>query len=219
MESCTGRPNILLSPRALMTWRKGVIMNRIKTWTMLLLAALATFGLLAGAAQAGPTPVPSLTPTATPTPTTSPTPTQTPQPPLEEGCFCRIKNVNPAGNIAALRNTATGDKGSTLTRSLVINMKGENITPGSCPQDARNVVEVSVFAVDDDGDVLIAESKRGFNCNAGGATNAKFLANYDVLNCKDSVAPANTSFGDVTITVSNEQDFAVFTRRVHCKAN
>ena len=138
---------------------------------------------------------------------------------MEEGCFCAIKNVNPAGNIASLRNTATGDKGSTLSRSLVINMKGENVTPGSCPQDARNVIDVTVLAVDDDGDVLIDSTKLGFNCNAGGATNAKFTASYSVLNCEDSVAPNNTSSGDVTVTVSNEQDFAVFTRKVQCKAN
>jgi hypothetical protein len=151
---------------------------------------------------------------------------------LPEGCFCAIKNVNPAGNIASLRNTATGEKGSSVTRSLVINMKGENITPGSCPQDRRNAVAVSVLAVDDHcsdptgatcingGDVLINSVKTGFNCNAGGATNVKFPTLYDVLNCEGSEAPPQgTSSGDITVTVSNEQDSAVFTRKIQCKAN
>ena len=212
-------------------------MNQIKT-RMLLLAALATLGLLAGAAQAGPTPQPSQTPTETPTPTPSASPTQTPQPPLEEGCFCAIKNVNPGGNIASLRNTATGGKGSSLARSVVANMKGENITPGSCPADRRHVVSVRMTIVDDHcsdpttpgvcinfspgiyGDLILQKRFFGFNCNAGGATNAKFTATYDVLNCKDSEAPGQgTSSGGVTVIVENDDETQVFTRKVQCKAN
>ena len=118
----------------------------------------------------------------------------------------------------AIRNTGSGGKGSSRNSSVSVILNAQDASPGSCPRGATsNPVSVRLEMVDDDGDVILNTSKGGFVCTAGKSTNAKFVARYDVTNCKDSVAPANTSKGNVSATATSSHGSLEVTRKVHCK--
>ena len=119
--------------------------------------------------------------------------------------------------VVALRNTSSGGKGSIVQRSLVVNLKAENVTPGSCPAGtSSDPVSVHVLLTDDDGDVIVDVTKDAV-CVASQPNNMKLTATYKVKNCAGSVAPAGTSFGDVDVLVELPNDTFTATRKVHCQ--
>jgi hypothetical protein len=157
-------------------------------------------------------------PTATPTAAPSPTPTSTPtatQPP--SGCRCVPKSVKPrARNLATLKDVATGGKGSSSQRVLIVKLEAEDVTHKSCPEGATsNPVTVSLRIEDDDGDVLIDQSKSGFVCVGQRLVGAKFVVRYEgPKNCKDSAVP--TGRGDLFVTVTTEDGSLIPTREIVC---
>jgi hypothetical protein len=70
--------------------------------------------------------------------------------------------------------------------------------------------------VDDDGDVILDETRSGLTCNRR-ARRQKFMATYEVENCAGSEAPNKKSMGEVTVTATTEDGELVAKRILKCK--
>lgn len=146
-----------------------------------------------------------------------------PQP--EGGCRCVVTNVQPAGNLVTLNKTATLGKGSRKITTVTVNVHAESRAPGSCTaEDSSEPITLSLLMVDDDGDVILDESKVGYQCFGTGANSVKFQARYTELNCEGSVAPQGslTSTGVIDIEASTSGNHGpplIDTRNIKCKAN
>lgn len=197
-------------------------MNRSRKALWFGLGLLVSIGL-ATPVVAGPTATPTETPTASPTPSASPTPTPTATPGGTGDCLCVIHNVQPSGNMATLKNVATGGKGSTSTRTVGVSLQAEETSPGSCPLGASTMGTLKLTIVDDDGDVLINNFKGPVQCISGQTTKVKFGVTYKgPKNCKDSAVPSgNVSNGDLFVTVFETQSQDVFTdtNGIQCRAD
>ena len=113
-----------------------------------------------------------------------------------------------------------------MTTTLTVNVHAESRTPGSCTSgDASEPITLSLLMVDDDGDVLLSESKVGYQCFGTGSNSVKFPAQYTVANCADSVPPQGgelTSTGSILVraTISGDHGPPVnVDREIKCKAN
>ncbi len=162
------------------------------------------------------------TPTATPTATSTATPTASPTattPPAD--CRCVPTSVAPGGNLATLKNVATGGKGSRAYRNLTVKLEAQDVTHGSCPRGATSdPVAVSLRIEDDDGDVIIDQSKSGFVCVGQQPVFAKFWVSYEgPKHCKGSAVPTGNSpsHGDLFVTVATEDGSLIPTRGIVCK--
>ena len=69
--------------------------------------------------------------------------------------------------------------------------------------------------VDDDGDVIMDKTSSGLTCDRR-VGQEKFMADYAVTNCADSVAPGKRSKGDVTITATTDDGVLEVTRTLKC---
>ena len=87
-------------------------------------------------------------------------------------------------------------------------MKGENVSPGSCPNGAQSSpVDVRLVLVDDDGDTVLDATNGSVVCTSGETHYEKFIAQFEgPLNCKDSEAPVNISRGDIDAAVTDNRD-------------
>jgi hypothetical protein len=149
-----------------------------------------------------------------------------PGPPAEGRCRCVLTNVQPAGNLVTLNKTETGGKGSSKTVNVTVNVHAESTTPGACTsEDSSEPVTLSLVVVDDDGGMILNESKVGYRCFGTGSNSVKFPAQYTVANCADSVPPqggAVTSTGSISIRAAITGDHGpplLEEREIKCKAN
>jgi hypothetical protein len=137
-------------------------------------------------------------------------------------CSCVPDNVLPGGKLAALRNVAIAGKASTLTKSVAVRLKAEDVTPGSCTTgESSDPVTLSLLLEDDDGDVILNAVKPGFVCTSGETTYAKFTARFEgPKNCKDSLAPAQQpTQGDLFATATTDDGSLMRTRQILCKSD
>ena len=113
--------------------------------------------------------------------------------------------VVPQGNVAALRNVGSGGKGSTLDRSLTVQLEAQEASPGSCPDGATSdPTTVDLFIEDDDGDEVFDRRKNSFVCTAGKRVHAKFVVQYrGPENCENSAVPSEqASRGEIFVTAT-----------------
>jgi hypothetical protein len=69
--------------------------------------------------------------------------------------------------------------------------------------------------VDDDGDVIMDETREGLTCNRR-VGREKFRATYEVENCAGSEAPSRRSKGRVTVTATTDDGELVSRRTLRC---
>jgi hypothetical protein len=69
--------------------------------------------------------------------------------------------------------------------------------------------------VDDDGDVIMDETREGLTCNRR-VGQEKFMATYEVENCAGSEAPDRRSKGRVTVTATTDDGKLVSSRTLKC---
>jgi hypothetical protein len=69
--------------------------------------------------------------------------------------------------------------------------------------------------VDDDGDVIMDETREGLTCNRR-VGQEKFMATYEVENCARSEAPDRSSKGRVTVTATTDDGKLVSSRTLKC---
>jgi len=187
-----------------------------------------------GTPTATPSPIATAIPTGTPTPTATapPTATATPtaiatappigdrSPPItpapESACRCVPRTVVPAGNLAVLRDLADGGAQSEQTRSVGVVLTVEEREPGACrPRESAESIALRLEMVDDDGDVILDETRSGLICDrlVGQQT---FDATYDVRNCPGSVVPDRNSKGTVHVIATTEDGELAVQRTIEC---
>jgi hypothetical protein len=160
--------------------------------------------------------MPSAIPTATPTPL-----------PGAADCLCEVANIQP--NQVSLRNVATGGKGSTLRRNMVLILHGVDAPGKTCdPGDFSDPTSINLTMVDDDGDILINRSKT-IVCSADTTTNVKIGVEFEgPLNCEDSAVPSGGPSGRQSMstgvikstgTGSSGTSATVEDTRIKCRSN
>ena len=142
-------------------------------------------------------------------------PTPTPPTPTPVPCSCVPAKLIPGGNLAALRNVATGGKASTVRKSVTVRLKAEGCTSGM----STDPVTVSLLLEDDDGEVILNHAKPGFVCTANTWTDAKFTAIFEgPKNCENSAVPVQQSTGDIDVTMMTDDGTRHATRKIKCSA-
>jgi hypothetical protein len=118
-----------------------------------------------------------------------------------------VKNIQP--NQVSLKNVGTtSGKGSTLTRNMILIVRGVDAPGESCdPGDVSEPTEVKLTMVDDDGDIIVLERGKTVVCNGDAATNVKIGVRFEgPVNCKDSAVPrdfrSKQSRGFITTTAT-----------------
>ena len=183
------------------------------SWASTVVGAMDSGLRAAGEIDADHDPVPEPTPTATPT--AMPTPTATPTPSPEKECRCVPAGVSPINNLATLRQTTTGGSRSTQTKNVTVSLKARERTRGAC-RSGMDALSVRLRMVDDDGDVILDETRTGLTCNRR-IRRQKFMATYEVENCAGSVPPERNSAGEVTVTATTEDGELIASRTLKCR--
>jgi hypothetical protein len=127
--------------------------------------------------------------------------------------------VLPVRNFVSLRNVETGGAGSTIDKSVSVQLEGIEASPGSCPVGAASgPTTVNLFIEDDDGDVVFDGSGEGFVCTMG----VKLQANFEVRfqspeNCKDSAVPSGqSSDGNLFVNANTEHGSLDEIKKIRC---
>jgi hypothetical protein len=69
--------------------------------------------------------------------------------------------------------------------------------------------------VDDDGDVILDETRTGLTCDRR-IRQQEFMATYEVKHCAGSEAPDRRSEGKVTVTATTEDGELIASRILKC---
>jgi hypothetical protein len=143
-----------------------------------------------------------------------PTPTATPTP--ENECRCVPHRVVPRGNLAALKKASSRGNRSKQTKKVGVVLKAREQTRGACrPGSSTDTFSLRLQMVDDDGDVILDETRTGLTCDRR-IRQQKFMASYEVENCAGSEAPDRSSKGEVTVTATTEDGELVARRTLKC---
>jgi hypothetical protein len=104
-----------------------------------------------------------------------------------------------------------------VTRKVSVILKTEERVPGACrPRKIRDTFALHIQMVDDDGDVILEETRTGLTCDRR-IRLQKFLATYDVNNCAGSTAPSRVSKGEITVNVTTDDGELAATRKLSCR--
>jgi hypothetical protein len=135
-------------------------------------------------------------------------------------CLCVPTKILPGGNLAQLRNVATGGKASKVAKSVTVRLSAQDVTPGSCTSgESSDPVTATLMLVDDDGEVILNNAKPGFVCKANSTTNAKFTAIFEgPKNCEDSAVPVVQSTGKIDVIMMTDDGVRNATRKIQCAA-
>ncbi len=124
--------------------------------------------------------------------------------------------IVPGGNLAVLKKTTSLGRGSTQTKKVGVVLKAREQSRGACrPGSSTDTFSLRLQMVDDDGDVILDETRTGLTCNRR-VGQEKFMVTYEVENCAGSEAPSRSSKGKVTITATTEDGELVARRTLKC---
>jgi hypothetical protein len=124
--------------------------------------------------------------------------------------------VVPSGNLAVLNKTTSLGRGSTQTKKVGVVLKAREQTRGACrPGSSTDTFSLRLQMVDDDGDVILDETRTGLTCDRR-VGQEKFMATYEVENCAGSEAPSRNSKGEVTVTATTEDGELIAERTLKC---
>jgi len=122
----------------------------------------------------------------------------------------------PAGNLAVLKKTQSNGRGSSEREKVGVVLKARETTRGACqPGSGADTFSLRLQMVDDDGDVILDETREGLKCDRR-IGQEKFTATYEVENCAGSEAPSRNSKGRVTVTATTEDGELVASRTLKC---
>jgi hypothetical protein len=94
-----------------------------------------------------------------------------------------------------LKKTTSNGRGSTQTKKVGVVLKARESTRGACrPGSSTDTFSLQLQMVDDDGDVILDETRTGLTCDRR-IGQQKFMATYEVENCAGSEAPGESSNG------------------------
>jgi hypothetical protein len=124
--------------------------------------------------------------------------------------------VVPSGNLAVLKKTTAPGRGSKQTKKVGVVLKARERTRGACrPGSSTDTFSLRLQMVDDDGDVILDETRTGLTCDRR-VSQEKFMATYEVENCAGSEAPDRSSKGKVTVTATTEDGELIAKRTLKC---
>jgi hypothetical protein len=140
--------------------------------------------------------------------------------------------VVPGRNLAVLKKTTSLGRGSTQTKKVGVVVKARESTRGACrPGSSTDTFSLRLHMVDDDGDVILDETRTGLTCDRR-IRQQKFMATYEVENCAGSEAPGESSKGNseknsksrgnrnskgnVTVTATTEDGELITSRILKC---
>ena len=122
----------------------------------------------------------------------------------------------PGGNLAVLKRTQSLGKGSTKTKKVGVVLKAKEKSRRACrTKTSTDTFSLRLQMVDDDGDVIMDETREGLTCNRR-VGQQKFMATYEVENCAGSEAPDRRSKGRVTVTATTDDGKLVSSRTLKC---
>jgi len=122
----------------------------------------------------------------------------------------------PAGNLAVLKKTQSSGRGSSQTKKVGVVLKAKEKSRGACrPGTSTDTFSLRLQMVDDDGDVILDETREGLTCNRR-VGQEKFRATYEIENCAGSEAPSRSSKGRVTVTATTDDGKLVSRRTLKC---
>ncbi len=122
----------------------------------------------------------------------------------------------PAGNLAVLKKTDSRGNPSNQTKKIGVILKARELTRGACrPGSSTDTFSLRLHVVDDDGDVILDETRTGLMCDRR-IRQQEFMATYEVENCAGSVAPSQGSKGEVTLTATTEDGELIASRILKC---
>ena len=105
---------------------------------------------------------------------------------------------------------------SKQKKKVGVVLKAREQTRGACrPGTSTDTFSLRLQMVDDDGDVIMDETREGLTCNRR-VGQEKFMATYDVENCAGSEAPSRSSKGEVTVTATTEDGELIASRTLKC---
>jgi hypothetical protein len=131
-----------------------------------------------------------------------------------------------------LKKTTSNGRGSTQTKKVGVVLKAQERTRGACrPGSSTDTFSLQLHMVDDDGDVILDETRTGLTCDRR-IGQEKFMATYEVENCAGSEAPGESSNGkanenskgksnknsrgNVTVTATTEDGELIASRTLKC---
>jgi hypothetical protein len=141
---------------------------------------------------------------------------QTPAP--ENECECVPDAITPGGTMAVLNNTASYGRGSTQIKAVGVVLSADERTLGACrPNASTDTFSLRLFMTDDDGDVIVDETRYDLTCNHAVGMES-FTVDYDVVNCAGSDAPDRYrgSKGEITVEATTEDGTLVVRRVLKC---
>jgi hypothetical protein len=122
----------------------------------------------------------------------------------------------PSGNLAVLNETQSLGRGSMQAEQIGVVLKAEERSRGACrPGSSTDTFSLRLRMVDDDGGVILDETRTGLTCDRR-VGQEKFTAPYYVENCEGSKAPSRSSAGHVTLTATTEDGELVASRTLQC---
>jgi hypothetical protein len=122
----------------------------------------------------------------------------------------------PSGNLAVLKKTTDRGNRSRQKKKVGVVLKAREQSRGACrPRTSTDTFSLRLQMVDDDGDVILDETREGLTCNRR-VGKEKFMVTYDVENCAGSEAPDRRSKGRVTVTATTDDGKLVSRRTLKC---
>jgi hypothetical protein len=136
--------------------------------------------------------------------------------------------VVPGRNLAVLKKTNSGGKGSTQIKKVGVVLKARERTRGACrPGSSTDTFSLHLLIVDDDDidNPILDKTRFGLTCDRR-IRQQKFMATYKVENCAGSEAPGKSSKGKgskgrsskgkVTVTATTEDGQLIASRILKC---
>jgi hypothetical protein len=139
----------------------------------------------------------------------------------------------PGGNLAVLKKTDSGGKGSTQTKKVGVVLKARERTRGACrPGSSTDTFSLTLSMIDGNSDVpFFEETRTGLTCNRR-VGQEKFWPTYTVENCagpepsdkssngkadKNSKGKARkSSKSQITVTATTEDGELIASRTLKC---
>ena len=134
----------------------------------------------------------------------------------------------PGRNLAALRNTDSGGKGSEQTKKVGVVLKARESTRGACrPGSSTDTFSLTLSMVDANGNdipIMGGGTRTGLTCDRR-IGQQKFMATYTVDNCAESEPRGKSSKSkarkssksQVTVTAMTEDGELIASRTLKCK--
>jgi hypothetical protein len=127
------------------------------------------------------------------------------------------RRIVPGRNLAVLKKTSSGGKGSEQTKKVGVVLKARERTRGACrPGSSTDTVSVRLTMVNSDNrKVIFDEIHEDLTCDRR-LRQEKFMVHYEVEDCEGSEPPSRRSKNEIEITATTEDGTLLASRILKC---